>query len=441
MAEIRVTLEDLAKGVVLKTGESHTVVLIARVGRVRLVGMFFDLDKCFLLPSAMHGIRRIKSEYDAHPNSNLLIVGHTDTSGADDYNLILSVERADAMAAFLTDDVATWEGYFGTDKPSEKRWGAREVQNMLAALPEGGTPFYDGAPNGTEDAKHTAAVKQFQDAQGLAVDGIAGPITRHALIQAYMGLDGTTLPSGIAPTTHGCGENFPVDATGDGVRDPDNRRVEVFFFDGPIQPAPPGKTSPAGSTEYPQWLAQVTETVDISAEDPDPTSMRIRLHDDNATPLTDVQFKVAVSGQPDTTGTSADGFVTIQLPAACPATVTVSWGGPLADGSFLFSRDIFADCSEGASDEQSRAKLFNLGYPSGSDADFESAVKAFQRDYQTGEYGLVDGALPPATNSKLGSIYAGNLDATRPPPASPTQPDDDEDGEPPPVTLSMDCDL
>ena len=53
----------------------------------RLTGMFFDLGKCFLLPSAMQGIREIKKRFDANPKVDLLVVGHTDTSGQDAYNL------------------------------------------------------------------------------------------------------------------------------------------------------------------------------------------------------------------------------------------------------------------------------------------------------------------------------------------------------------------
>jgi hypothetical protein len=444
MAEIRVSWAELVKGVALKTGECHTLVLVPKTSRIRLVGMFFDLDKCFLLPSAMHGIRKIKGQYDKYPDSNLLVVGHTDTSGADSYNLTLSLERADAVAAFLTDDVAAWEAWFGTAKPAEKRWGTREVQAMLTVLPEGEPPYYQGEPNGSEDAEHTAAVKGFQKAQGLTVDGIAGPLTRKALIEAYMGLDGTTLPDGITLTTHGCGESFPADATGDNVRDPDNRRVEVFFFDGPIQPPPPGKTSAKGSTEYPAWLAQVTETIDVSAEDAEPGSLLIRLHDHDAKPLTDVKYQIEISGQPEVTDTSSDGFVTIVLPPYCPEKITVSWGELPSAGGYLYSRDIVPDCAQGTDQEQTQAKLHNLGYPSETDEEFAAAVRAFQLDYQTGDDGLDQGALPKATRDKLDGLYAGDLDATRPPPdpsaggAASANPDEEE---PAPVTLSMDCEL
>src|SRR5690606_5839573 len=79
----------------------------------------------------------------------------------------------------------------------------------------------------------------------------------------YMAEDDTTLPKTIAVTVHGCGEFFPVDASGrqldanpsDDQEDATDRRVELFFFNGKagIQPPVPGPNSKQGSTEYPQW--------------------------------------------------------------------------------------------------------------------------------------------------------------------------------------------
>ena len=94
MADLRLTLKELRAGVDLATNQTHTITVVGGVDRVRLAGMFFDLEKCFLLPSAMRGIREIKTQYDAHPGANLLVVGHTDTAGKDAYNLTLSLERA-----------------------------------------------------------------------------------------------------------------------------------------------------------------------------------------------------------------------------------------------------------------------------------------------------------------------------------------------------------
>lgn len=140
MPDHKLALSKLAGGVLFPTDAVHRITIVT-VKRLRLVGMFFDLNKCFLLPDGLPGTKRLADTYKAHPDANLLAVGHTDTSGQDDPNLTLSLERADAMTAFLTDNVAAWEAFFGEGKPIEKRWGTKEVQLMLSVLPDGGTPF------------------------------------------------------------------------------------------------------------------------------------------------------------------------------------------------------------------------------------------------------------------------------------------------------------
>lgn len=182
MPNLNASLSQLQSGVKISTG-MVTTLQIQSATRVRLVDLLFDLNKCFLLPSAMPDIREIRNQYDLHPKSNLLIVGHTDTSGDEEPNLTLSLERSDSIAAFLTDAADAWDAFFHDDKPAEKRWGMREIQMMLSALPEAGERFYAGP-----------------------IDGVQG--------------DGTTLPSGITPVTHGCGESFPADLSAAALRDP-----------------------------------------------------------------------------------------------------------------------------------------------------------------------------------------------------------------------------
>lgn len=264
------SLQQASEGLALKARERVVVALIPLLLRVRLVGMYFETSKSFLLPQAMQGIRSLCSLYAEHPGARVLVVGHADTAGADDYNLQLSLERADAIGAYLTDDVGAWLAWYEPGKSWEKRWGVREDQHMLSALPDAGAPYYAGAPSGIRDAATTAAVKRFQTDAGLEVDGVAGPDTRRALIERYMAQDGASLPAGCELVTHGCGEHFPEVASADGQAEEANRRVEVFLFDGAIVPPPPGETSPRGSTAYPTWRSQVTRTIDI-AQDGGPT--------------------------------------------------------------------------------------------------------------------------------------------------------------------------
>jgi outer membrane protein OmpA-like peptidoglycan-associated protein len=223
------------------------------VARVRLIGGFFDTNKSFILPQGLDGVRGIVGMYDELPKSKLLAVGHTDTAGKPDYNDKVSVERAESLKDYLTDNVDGWVKWYAADVPVEKRWGKSEDEHMIATLPDA-----------AERSESETPVRWFQRTRGLKVDGIAGPVTRRTLVGEYMALDGTSLPKGIEAIEHGCGETFPVDKTPDGMADPDNRRVEVFYFDSVlgVQPPPPGKNSKPGAVEYPEWVRRAKRTED-----------------------------------------------------------------------------------------------------------------------------------------------------------------------------------
>ena len=228
------------------------------VRRVRMVGLLFDANKCFLLPQALPGIVTAVGLHQERPTAKVLIVGHAggdeDLAGAD-----IAVDRADIVAAYLTNKPDQWLAWFKPDKPARSRWGTREVQLMLSALPAG---YYDGQASGVTDKKTRAAIKAFQKSKGLKADGNAGGATLKAIVAAYLSLEDTSLSQDITPVTHGCEGHFDDDLTEAGVQ-PDDRRLELFFFDWEIKPAPPGKISQAGSAQYPAWRAALVETRDF----------------------------------------------------------------------------------------------------------------------------------------------------------------------------------
>jgi outer membrane protein OmpA-like peptidoglycan-associated protein len=242
----------------LESKKPRTLSIEPYVMRGRVFGGFFDTSKSFVLPSGLDGVRGLVELQGKHPSTLLLVVGHTDTAGKPSYNDPLSLERAAAMAAYLKGTVDDWYAWYDKGVAPEKRWGNREDLAMIAALPDADDR------NSSENPVHW-----FQRTRGLEVDDSAGSETRHALIKEYMGLEGTTLPDGVEVQSHGCGENFPIDDTGDGVEDQDNRRVEIFFFDAKlgVQPKPPDKISAPGSLEYPEWVARSRAPVDFSAQD------------------------------------------------------------------------------------------------------------------------------------------------------------------------------
>jgi len=270
------------------------------VERVRLIGGFFDKSKCFILPDGLQGIRGVVSTYDAQAKSKLLVVGHTDTMGKPSYNDVLSLERADATKDYLTDNVDGWLKWFASDVAADKRWGTMEDEHMIGALPDAG----DRAPS-------EGSIRWFQRTRGLKVDGIAGPQTRRALIEEYMSLDGTSLPKGVGVIPHGCGENFPAEATADETEDACNRRIEIYYFDGElgVQPPSPGKNSKAGSPEYPEWVRRAVTTDHVLTElDP----VIIELVSSDGLPLPEVGYSITFVDGSSQSGT-LDRFGTAKI--------------------------------------------------------------------------------------------------------------------------------
>jgi outer membrane protein OmpA-like peptidoglycan-associated protein len=294
-------------GVKISVGVPAVVALPARTYRVRLVGLLYENDKTFLLPPAMHSIRTLKRFYDSHPGLQVLVNGHADRQGPADYNRSLSEERAKSMAAFLTDQVDAWASYY---KPQQvgQAWGVREDQMMLATVTDGSAPFYPGAINGALNGPTKDAVKSFQiwananQGTSLKTNGVPDAETRKALIARYMAQDETSLPAGTEVQTHGCGEFHPDQPTGDSVSEPKNRRVEVFLFEGGIQPAPVKPCpSPKGCKEYAVWSDATVESVDL---DDMPGTLVVTASDDKGAPVegADVHIAGTVSADGKTDG-------------------------------------------------------------------------------------------------------------------------------------------
>jgi outer membrane protein OmpA-like peptidoglycan-associated protein len=279
------------------------------VARARLIGGFFDTNKTFILPVGLDGIRGIVRMYAELPRSKMLIVGHTDTAGKPSYNDVLSLERAESLKDYLTDNVDGWLKWYADGVSEAKRWGTIEDRKMIATLPDA-----------SSREKTETPVRWFQRTRGLTVDGNAGPETRKTLIKEYMALDGTSLPGGIEVVAHGCGENFPRDATGDEVEDPDNRRTEVYFFDEVlgIQPPPSGKNSAKGSPEYPEWVRRSQRTDDFGGKD----TFDIRLVSADGHPIPEATYVIQFADGSSRGGTlNGDGHATIDGAPEGPFTV------------------------------------------------------------------------------------------------------------------------
>jgi len=65
---------------------------------VTLGDVLFDTGKSTLKPGAMSAINRLATFLSQNPNTKVLVEGHTDSVGSDDYNIGLSERRARAVA-------------------------------------------------------------------------------------------------------------------------------------------------------------------------------------------------------------------------------------------------------------------------------------------------------------------------------------------------------
>jgi outer membrane protein OmpA-like peptidoglycan-associated protein len=79
--------------------------IVERVGEGLQVtfasGLLFDTDSDVLNASARQNLNALATNLGQYPNTDLLIVGHTDNTGTNAYNLSLSERRAAAVVNYL----------------------------------------------------------------------------------------------------------------------------------------------------------------------------------------------------------------------------------------------------------------------------------------------------------------------------------------------------
>ncbi|HYV67554.1 MAG TPA: carboxypeptidase regulatory-like domain-containing protein, partial [Myxococcales bacterium] len=297
-------------GVKVKIGAASTVEVPARVRRCRLSGLNFDTNKTFLLPQAMTGIRQLVKLYKSFEGIQGLIDGHTDKQPPKvgetfEFNRKLSVERAESIAAYLTDDAQAWQKFYAGTGASGK-WGVREDQLMLATVKDSdGSVFYDGEIDGKVGQKTKDAYHKFQSSRLLDQSDTASSQMRLELVRAYMALDGTSLPPGANPKIHGCGLTHPLPET---ASDPDpnqpkNRRVEVYLFDGAVDPPPVDREPRGGCEEHAKWVGQMILDVDL---DQAPGNLKVFVIREDRSPIAGARVHISGPLALDAT-TGADG--------------------------------------------------------------------------------------------------------------------------------------
>ena len=279
--------------VVVQNGEKPPQVrLLGAVPRCELAqlrGLLFETNKAFVVPEAIISLKDIRQIYEQHSGGELLVVGHTDTMGTPDINDPLSFERAKATLAYLQDDVDTWLTFYQTNMPAARRWGEAEDARMQELV---------GDPS----------------------------LERPALIAAYMALDGAELDAAefqLTGVAHGCGENFPLDDSGeqlddaaaDGKEDALDRRVELFFFEPEfgVVPKPKGELSKKGSKQYPAWrkLAKVVREEEVKS--PTKRLVHLQFNDPDGNPLGLIEYRIEAPDGVVVSGSNQAGLIQVTL--------------------------------------------------------------------------------------------------------------------------------
>jgi len=86
-------LDDIAGADVQRVGEGIVVTFDS--------GILFAFDSDALQSNARANLSELAASLQRHPDTNVLVVGHTDATGSDDYNMNLSYRRANSAAAYL----------------------------------------------------------------------------------------------------------------------------------------------------------------------------------------------------------------------------------------------------------------------------------------------------------------------------------------------------
>ncbi len=242
-----------SKETVVRSGETaqETVTLHAAPSNIaKTFIVHFPMDNAFVEPGLCQVLQRVASYAGSNPGEKMIVLGHTDLVGSEEYNQKLSERRARSVYAFLTfgrDDNARLEAVDEWDtlrrtaaqwqRDVQDNWGTREYQFMLQDL-----DYYKGNIDGNHGPKTKAAVSDFQQNHGLTPTGIMDDLTWRKLIEEYLGLYSLAVPENqfFQNAGNGCnggilkwlgaGEQDPVKNTQDAWRP--NRRTDLLFVQG-----------------------------------------------------------------------------------------------------------------------------------------------------------------------------------------------------------------
>jgi outer membrane protein OmpA-like peptidoglycan-associated protein len=264
----------------VRPGQTTKVVITLRPGVLiaKAYVIHFRFDSAFIEPCLRQVLQRALDHAQMNPGEKVLIVGHTDLVGSDDYNQSLSERRARSVHAFLTFGtspthraaaIKEWDNLrrkpAGAESKINDNWGVREYQYMLQDL-----GYYKGKIDEIHGPKIDSAIRAFQFDNELPETGLMNEATWPVLVEKYLDQDELAMPdSRFLPNADGqscdggllkwlgCGEQDPVRNTEDAWRP--NRRTEILFVAAKTLPCkvPPPVTFelpvPKEGSEGPKW--------------------------------------------------------------------------------------------------------------------------------------------------------------------------------------------
>ena len=84
-------------------------------------GVYFATNKYNINAASQENLNKLASVFKEYPDTNILVVGHTDNVGAEDYNMTLSKNRANSVSSYISNKgissgrlVTNW---FGESQP------------------------------------------------------------------------------------------------------------------------------------------------------------------------------------------------------------------------------------------------------------------------------------------------------------------------------------
>lgn len=171
-----------------KDGRNTLRFVIVPVACWRLNHAFFQYKSSVILPDISDELVMLELRVMTNPGCPAAIFGHADPVGDDEYNKTLAGRRALALFALLTRNVDLWEMLYGSASSAGDSWGLGSTQMMLAHLrnERDDTPYFAGDVASLAGPETDKAIRAFQAANGLEVDGVAGLMTRKALYRKYM---------------------------------------------------------------------------------------------------------------------------------------------------------------------------------------------------------------------------------------------------------------